>query len=938
MWRRRSLIIAAAAALSVSLFQPSVSADDAVGGAGAVEKQSVVAAASEPAESAPYEIPEYNPVPLNKGEEPSATPEPEDYADLRATGLRLMLEDLRNGDLKEEAFINHAYAKLGYQSKGVPARYRDDALTEGERIILGMAIGREIEKLPHPVRKSIQNRLAHAKDLQRFLKEDPKDDLTDGSTEESTDESAVGQSASAQESSGDVSVLAAPVECGGFLPAGVGGAVVFDCAHQMDDFVIFYNIEGSRSVDPDDDAVGADLTRGDIPENGVPNYIDRLDRSFRVALTKFHGLGYEEQDPDQKIAVLIGSRLVDRGVGFVPPPQVAGANVIHIGGDFNESGLSSNEFYLPRHELFHVMQYKHIDMGTVFNVRGVNAWMEATAEWAAHQALQDDLAHVPATSATSYASALKLFFERPEQELTHQDSFGKNLDEGEGRQYGAFIFAEFLEERLGAQAIRRTWERIGDSWFPDAASQIEDMIEDDFGGDPYEEFRVFGVANYQLCGGSTAADYGSYWRYQDADVSEWCTRLSGSGSDATFPVARPKHETIALPADGKASGAATVEDGGVHYVDLVGQKDPSKLWNMAVRTMQDDDRRLTFTVVNWERIPKRCYADDKSARAQDATIDTRIGGDTCYVATLMISHGDLDEEAEEGRWETAYTSLFGGAVGGTDVEIGVQPGGNLITPGGSPSAGTRTTEVGLRYKPTNIEAVSAVACHCEGWGIQVTPPGGVGQWSGWSHGVHGLSANAEIVSFTTTPTTATSIVRLVGTDYPVYVQHDFRPSSRPELYDVEVTITSLAPEADVPHITYRRVVDWDVEPTPTEEYVTVKADHENVEFASDYGLAGPDPASGRPVLHNSGSFTDAGPYDQGTVFDLNVPLADIPGPETWVEGSFHLYYGAAPSQDKALEALAAVGAPVYSLAKPNTPGNPGSGSPSTFVLGYKPVS
>lgn len=210
MWRRRSLVIAAAAALSVSLFQPSVSADDAVGGAGAVEKQSVVAAASEPAESAPYEIPEYNPVPLSKGEEPPATPEPEDYADLRATGLRLMLEDLRNGDLKEEAFINHAYAKLGYQSKGVPARYRDDALTEGEQIILGMAIGREIEKLPHPVRKSIQNRLAHAKDLQRFLKEDPKDDLTD----ESTDESAVDQSASAQESSGDVSVLAAPVECG----------------------------------------------------------------------------------------------------------------------------------------------------------------------------------------------------------------------------------------------------------------------------------------------------------------------------------------------------------------------------------------------------------------------------------------------------------------------------------------------------------------------------------------------------------------------------------------------------------------------------------------------------------------------------------------------------------------------------------------------------
>ncbi|MFE7244693.1 hypothetical protein [Streptomyces sp. NPDC057580] len=135
------------------------------------------------------------------------------------------------------------------------------------------------------------------------------------------------------------------------------------------------------------------------------------------------------------------------------------------------------------------------------------------------------------------------------------------------------------------------------------------------------------------------------------------------------------------------------------------------------------------------------------------------------------------------------------------------------------------------------------------------------------------------------------------------------------------------------------MVDWDVEPTATQEYVTVKADHPNVEFASDSSLAQPEPSSGRPKIHHAGSFTDAGPYDQGTLFDFDVPVEPVPGDaNAGLVGEFHIYYGAAANQAKSLEALTAVGAPVYSLAKPSTSGNPASGAPATFVLGYKPVT
>ncbi|MGW5179162.1 hypothetical protein ACWERY_33195 [Streptomyces sp. NPDC004082] len=899
----RLLAATAALLLSVGVFQVPATADSPSGDGAPVTStvdggptaKSALAPRSKA--RAEYEVPDFDPQPLTRkqsGEAPEQ-PDPVSYAGFEP-GIRALLEDLQSGTLNEEAFINHAYATLGYLG-GVPAHYRDSAkVPQEQRQILAMVLGRELARLGHPIRDSVKHELDRADQLTPFISRS--------------------------------SLRLAPTPSTECQQASLPGD--FQCLHQTSHFSVFYRTTGERNVDTYDGA--GDPARGDVAGNGVPNYVERLSRSLEVSWTTYTSdLGYHpREDTDKKVAVFLGSPHVDSGVGFVQPYETADANIIHIGTDYG-AGDEADEFYLPRHELFHTMQYGYIGIGLVFNPRDLNAWMEGSAEWAAHQAMQND-STVPSASNAKYAKALDSYFARPGVDLTQQDGFGS------GHQYGTFIFAEFLEERLGRDSIRRTWERIDDAWFPDAKSQIRDMIEDDYHSDPHTQFSDYWIANYQLCGGGSAADYGTYWHYADKDVPVWCSELRGTGSDSTFSVPRPAHETVRLPADtGVASGSYTVHGGGAHFVDLVGQADPSKLWNMAVRTMQDDDRRLTFRVVDWQEIPKRCYADDVSAREEDKTLDTRIGGRDCYRVTLLISHGQPDEDEEEGRWETKYTSLFGGSIGGaaTEVEIGVQPGGNLITPSGRPSAGVGTTDLGLRHKPTNYEGVSVAGCFCEGWGIEVTPPGGVGQWAGWSHGVQGLSDNAEIVEFSTTATTAKSVVRLVGTDYPITVTHEYRPSSRPELYDVKVTVASEAPPGDQPSVVYRRVVDWDVEPTPLNEYVTLKADHDRVVFASDDGLAGPNPLTGRPWLHNSGSFTDAGPYDQGTLLDIDVPVDAVAG-QPGTSGSFDLYYGAAGDQQTALAALGAVNAPVYSLAKPSTAGNPAGGSPVTFVLGYKP--
>jgi hypothetical protein len=325
--RHRTLVAIAAAALSISLFQPPAAAENSDGGkGGSVEKSPTPAAAK--VESTSYQLPEYDPAPHTLSEEPPETPAPERYEDFKP-GLRLLLEDLRSSRLEEEAFVNHAYAKLGYLS-GVPERYRDAALPQEQRVILGMALGRELARLPHPVRQSIQNQIAHADMLAPLIARD------------------------GTQPSAHATTLAPASECGqqGNLPG------EFECLHQTADFSVFYNIGGENNVDPYDGPGSTD--RGDVQNNGVPNYVDRMSRSLETAWATYASLGYKpRQDADKKVAVFLGSPDMEPNAGFAQPYELADANIIHIGTKFS-SGQEADEFYLPRHELFHSMQYRYI--------------------------------------------------------------------------------------------------------------------------------------------------------------------------------------------------------------------------------------------------------------------------------------------------------------------------------------------------------------------------------------------------------------------------------------------------------------------------------------------------------------------------------------------------------------------------------------------------
>lgn len=263
-----------------------------------------------------------------------------------------------------------------------------------------------------------------------------------------------------------------------------------------------------------------------------------------------------------------------------------------------------------------------------------------------------------------------------------------------------------------------------------------------------------------------------------------------------------------------------------------------------------------------------------------------------------------------------------------------------------------TGEVGLRFLPTNNES-TAPGCLCEGWGA-ADAISGVSGFANESS--DGGANNLRLVSYTSTASTAVSVVEVIDGEgnAVLRVTHDYHPSpSTPNLYEVTVTIENVG-DADV-DLRYRRVMDWDIEPTAFDEFSTIQgtAGAANVLFASNDGFATANPLGERSDIGAIGDFVDFGPDDHGALFDFGFGTV-APGGKV----SFRTFYGAAPDEDGADAALAAVDAEVFSYGQPNCAGSGGGeerrlagssspsectgdgpdvGTPNTFIFAFAGV-
>ncbi|MDH3272663.1 MAG: PEP-CTERM sorting domain-containing protein [Gemmatimonadota bacterium] len=244
-------------------------------------------------------------------------------------------------------------------------------------------------------------------------------------------------------------------------------------------------------------------------------------------------------------------------------------------------------------------------------------------------------------------------------------------------------------------------------------------------------------------------------------------------------------------------------------------------------------------------------------------------------------------------------------------------------------------------------------CPCEGWGAGVVGGTYDGLSAGWNQTYGGLvngGGVGSVVSFASDGVMATSVTRIstVGGDDVLEITHEYKPSASPDLYEVNVTIKNLTGETignGVDGIRYRRLMDWDIQPTSFSEYVTINGNGASALLGtSDDGFDLPLPGGlggtrrsvcgGSPV---DADFVDNGPCDHGALFDFG--FGDLAAGESRM---FTTFYGGSTSEAGMFAALAAVGAEdVYSFGQCNSAGDARCdevvGSPITFAFAFKGV-
>jgi hypothetical protein len=168
------------------------------------------------------------------------------------------------------------------------------------------------------------------------------------------------------------------------------------------------------------------------------------------------------------------------------------------------------------------------------------------------------------------------------------------------------------------------------------------------------------------------------------------------------------------------------------------------------------------------------------------------------------------------------------------------------------------------------------------------------------------------------------------------VTHEYVPSpNTPNLYEIEITLENRS-GGTLNDVRYERIMDWDVEPTPFSEFVTIQrgaTPPTDLIYSDDNGFSDNDPFTSDGPLDPSTvntNYTDLGPRDHGARFTFG--FGDLEADE---EKTFLLFYGAAGTEPTADAAVSAAALELYSYGQPE--GGETTGEPNTFIFGFRGV-
>lgn len=703
------------------------------------------------------------------------------------------------------------------------------------------------------------------------------------------------------------------VDCEGLLKRIFNSG--FACETSVAGFDLHYNVDGPFPVD---------LT--DADGDDVPDVIEQVGATL-VAAKDFY---VNTLNFDDRPTVDIWFDFSPAGAVSLPAEPLPGASPdIYLAHDIES--LS----YLPAHELFHQHQYEYMNaFRAIPNAGTILWWMEATAEWGAHW--YTDHAGTAAPEKYSYSASIDNFLRDPHNELTRL-----GIPLGGASQYGAFLLPEYLDMVVKGDSVRDTWVEIDTGFLgddPDARKAIDRMLQA-HGRTLAGELPSFWDAVYPLDFPPVGADHVDFWR-TNGNTLEERAETQGDGVVSTLNrMARASDEragggdpAILLSDGDSAVGDVAVQGGGAAVLEIK----PDAAGTLRIE-LEGSLPGLDVSVLPLDGYAgSPCAAGDVTVDGTGTTFTATVDFvDSCAYVAVLVTNPDAFQ------WFStlvSYDIQFGEQVDSTVtnglIRLGIHPEGHLNVPGFDPSSGTGTTTVGLRYLPTGADAL-APGCLCEGWGAADLLSGA----SGWGNESYGGTSDLTVVKADFDADSGVSSVMVGPLLAPVLrVTHEYKPvPETPNLYRIDVemrNITSVdAGNLDRVHALYRRVMDWDVEPTAFSEYVTIETTGPGVPSAvattTNDGFASPDPLDPPTDLGATGFFVDFGPMDHGALIDLDFGLLD-PGESV----TFTMYYGAAGNEADAWDALQAVGAEMYSFGQPDTIDGHLTGEPNTFIWAY----
>ncbi len=834
-------------------------------------------------------------------------------------GVRRLVSDYVTAKINRSQFTEGAAGILGYGS-AVPARYRNDRLTEQQLAGLSSMLGGVARKLPERQSAALALRVRRA--TFRPAARRPLRTARRGGVSTAA---ASGPSL-------------AQVTCGDLF---VWRDIGYPCAVSSDVAIVHFTDIGDNAVDP----------------AKAVNTLEAIGRAYPIFEANMGNRPYLTG----KVDIVIGAPGVGSGVA-VPATSVTPLNLIGLPRDYVD-------YYLPVHELFHHFQYPRLatlensvdiwdpllpvnlldPTNPYWTIQRVDWWMEATAEWAADYAEQADPT-VAATDAHRYdfMSHVGDYLSQPWRGVYDSDGPGGRY------QYGAVSFASWLDHRY--------WGFVWYSWhyvipaelYVDGNTFIKETLDAYRAGDPgvpslESTVDSFWSDSYTMC----LYDY--YWQGDSRKTyyRDWCGRLSNDARllpdpldpahvhDLKPAVARPAHGSSADLSSGEISVPA-LGPGGAYFHEFTStSQTTARRYHVHVTT---GGRDVRVRVMGWATDTDgffdpagrvySCYGhrrgepDEVLVSGGSGDIDFEVDPQ-CLVVALQVVNPDWGA-AVSGVTLSLTSALSATIIGNGTVKLGVQATGNLnawapLQPGQLYKEWAST--LALSYTPTARDGISD--CGCEGWGAAFTDTEGNGL-SGYVDDLTNLGKNLDVLSFTATDTEATSTVRVRGT--PWRVTHHYHPSPDPRLYQVDVTITGglLAP----PEVTYRRMMSVAIPPEYDQYYTlaVADADRTQVPYTSDDGFNNGDPLGGPSYGEAEGTFTDLGPTYEGGLFDLRPTLMSnaLFGD---VRYEMTLYYGAAGTVGDLTSALQGQGVGTYLVVKPAK--DKDNGTPNSYGFGVK---